>query len=65
MIGAPWILSLSTLATLIMAHTFLSHFLCGSDSQALLWAFFRYSSSVWNAHPSLNGLSFNNSPGHI
>ena len=35
MIGAPWIL-----ATLIMAYTSLSHFLCGSDSQALLWAFF-------------------------
>ena len=65
MIGAPWILSPSTLVMLIMAHTSLSHFLCGSDSQALLWAFFRCSSSVWNAHPSLNGLSFTNSPGYI
>ena len=65
MIRAPWILSPSTLVTLIMAHTSLSHFLCGSDSQALLWAFFRSSSSVWNAHPSLSGLSFTNSPGYI
>lgn len=63
MIWVLWILSPSTLGTLIMAHTFLSNRTsCVPDSQVLLQAFFKRSSSVWNTHLQLNGLSFNNSP---